>query len=194
LISRLRDPRIQVEDTEKAFIASIRAQDETKIFALKNQYVLGMLESHFVLCPRGFGASSIRLFEAMACGRAPVIISDDWVPPRGPDWSKFSIRVREGDIEEIPRILKELEPNAHILGRNARRAWEEWFSPDVLLDRLVMEGLEILRANRNTEWTRRLIRAYLNLAPTRILKRSGTALRRATARLRAGYAKGGAAS
>ncbi len=36
--------------------------------------------------PRGIGASSVRIFEAMRAGRAPVIISDDWIVPPVGDW------------------------------------------------------------------------------------------------------------
>ena len=37
--------------------------------------------SRFVLCPRGKGTSSFRIFEALSAGRVPVIIADEWMPP-----------------------------------------------------------------------------------------------------------------
>ena len=53
--------------------------------AMQARYWEIMARSKFVLCPRGAGASSIRLFEAMQAGVAPVISSDDWIPAAGPD-------------------------------------------------------------------------------------------------------------
>jgi len=91
-------------------------------------YVDVMAKSKFVLCPRGVGTSSWRLFEAMKMGRAPVIISDQWVPPSGPDWSTFSIRVCERDVARIPQILEERAEHAAAMGLAARSQWEQWFS------------------------------------------------------------------
>ena len=52
--------------------------------------------SRFVLCPRGAGTSSFRLYETLAAGRVPVIIADQWVAPVGPNWNSFSLRAVGG--------------------------------------------------------------------------------------------------
>jgi len=83
--------------------------------------------SKFILCPRGMGASSVRLFDAMRMGRVPVILSDEWVEPEGPSWSKFSLRVRESEVASIPRLLERFESRAAEMGTFAHAQWEEWF-------------------------------------------------------------------
>lgn len=95
---------------------------------MKDRYRHQVARSKFVLCPRGGGCSSYRLFETMAAGRVPVIISDQWVEPHGPDWAAFSIRVRERDVLAIPRLLSEAEPGYDQLRANCRRAYSEFFS------------------------------------------------------------------
>ena len=45
----------------------------------------------------------------MRMGRVPVILSDDWVEPIGPSWEKFSIRIRERDVDRIPAPLEKRE-------------------------------------------------------------------------------------
>ena len=65
-------------------------------------YLSTLLDSRFVLCPRGYGTSSYRLFETMRLGRVPVIISDEWVPPLGPSWLNCSIRISEKRVRELP--------------------------------------------------------------------------------------------
>ena len=77
--------------------------------------------SKFVLCPRGLSVSSIRLFETMRMGRAPVILSDEWVPPAGPRWEKFSIRINEKQFARIPTLLEQRESEAVAMGEIARR-------------------------------------------------------------------------
>jgi Exostosin family len=99
--------------------------------------------SSFVLCPRGVGASTIRIFEAIQVGRCPVIVSDDWLAPPFVDWDRCSIRVPEARIAELPTILRSREPESQALGREARLVWERFFSPESQLATLVRGCLAI---------------------------------------------------
>lgn len=74
----------------------------------KAEYVEVISRSRFALCPRGAGPSTLRIWEAMAAGVIPVIIADDLRLPLGIDWNGCSIRIPEGDIGSIPKILSEL--------------------------------------------------------------------------------------
>jgi hypothetical protein len=103
----------------------------------KRLYLEEIINSKFVLCPGGNCPCSIRLFEVMKMGRAPVILSDDWVSPDGPQWLDFSIRISESRIDELPEIIKSYESKAFIMGKLAREAWENWFSPDVIYIRML---------------------------------------------------------
>lgn len=100
----------------------------------------------FVLCPRGSGSSSFRLFEAMQCGRVPVILSDEWVAPRGPDWEKIAVRLHYSQIDKLEDILGRTEPLAQEMGRMARKAWERYFSPSESFQYMVEELLDLRRA------------------------------------------------
>src|SRR4029077_18783462 len=101
----------------------------------------------FVLCPRGLSVSSIRLFETMRMGRAPVILSAGWVAPTGPRWASFALRIREREFARIPRLLEEREGEAVQMGERARKEWEEWFSEEVLFHPLVELCLDSTRQN-----------------------------------------------
>jgi len=124
--------------------------DETRR-ALERQYVDVATRSAFVLCPRGRGASSIRLFEMMRMGRAPVIVSDEWTPPEGPDWDTFSVRVAEGDLDSLPEILRTRADDAAAMGERARRCWENWFSEEATFHRVTNWCLD-LRAEHAPRW------------------------------------------
>lgn len=88
-----------------------------------------MAASEYVLCPRGLGTSSFRLFEAMEAGRAPVIISNQWVEPEIVDWD-FAVRIPESKIKSIPSYLASIKDEARERGLAARVAWESVFAPD----------------------------------------------------------------
>lgn len=92
-----------------------------------------MAASHFVLCPRGLGTSSFRLFEAMEAGRAPVIISNQWVAPDCVNWD-FAVRIPEHDIDTIPGYLAAIADEAQERGEAARKEWERTFARDRFFD------------------------------------------------------------
>ena len=108
-----------------------------------SEYAASLGRSAFVLCPRGIGPGSIRLFEVLQVGRCPVVISDDWLPPPFVDWEACSIRVPEARIHDLPKILREREPQAGSLGRAARLAWEQFFSPERQLQTLLRGCLRL---------------------------------------------------
>jgi len=162
-LSEIRSDSILIVDNTDAFLAACRAGRQDELDRLKKGFVETVSRSKFVLCPRGYGASSIRLFEAMEMGRAPVILSDEWVPPEGPDWDAFSIRVAERDVLRVPEILRGSEAASEDLGKAARLAWEEWFSPDQLFRRMCETCEEMLTSRRPFALSARWL-CYLHFA------------------------------
>jgi hypothetical protein len=73
-------------------------------------YVLNLCQSVFALCPRGYGNTSFRMYEAMALGCIPIYISDIfWLPFQNKiDWGKCSILISENEIERIPGIVQNM--------------------------------------------------------------------------------------
>ena len=112
-----------------------------------NSYLSLLMRSKFILCPRGIGTSSWRLFETMKAGRVPVIISDQWVPPEGPSWLECSIRVPESEVMLIPEMLERREVDASKLALAARKVWDDWFSSEAVFHRIV-EWCLAIQANR----------------------------------------------
>ncbi len=133
-ILSLSHPRAHVEDTTTLDFFGASSEEIEKH---KRRYADIVRDSKFVICPRGGGLSSFRLFETMSAGRVPVIVSDEWVPPVGPDWSKSAIRVPEANVSEIPALLEAAEALFPEMAQEARRQWEGWFSPTVLFHRMV---------------------------------------------------------
>jgi hypothetical protein len=111
-------------------------------------YADSLHSAKFVVCPRGVGTSSVRLFEAMRAGRAPVIISDEWLAPPLVDWESCAIQLRERDLHHLPAMLRERETDAGELGARARKIWEERYSPQTMLNTLVESCLDIAQAQR----------------------------------------------
>ena len=63
--------------------------------------------SKFVLCPRGTGRTSWRLYEAMQLGAIPVYISDEYYLPWKDvlNWEEFCIFISEKEISDLKEIL-----------------------------------------------------------------------------------------
>jgi len=177
-MAMLSHPRGLIEDTTAQNITPMMATrarpDELQSY--QREYAELVAQSKFVLCPRGTGPSSLRLFETMCMGRVPVVLSDQWVPPEGPDWNEFAIRVPERHVHMIPELLQESESHAGEMGRLARQAWEDWFSPEVAFHRVVQWCLDIertavsptdvFRRYRSFAWSFKVVRSTEQLAET----------------------------
>lgn len=113
-------------------------------------YADTMAESLYVLCPRGLGTSSSRLFETVEAARAPVIVSDNWVAPPHIDWS-FAVRIAESDIARIPEILASIKDEAIERGEAARAAWEKAYSASALFHTTIssIQQLQQIGKERN---------------------------------------------
>lgn len=105
---------------------------ETK--EIERNYVGLIQMSKFVLCPRGFGMSSVRFFETMASGRIPVLISDETKLPieHKINYDEFVLRVKESEIDSIPQKIYEFKEKRNLIKASiaARQTWEKWFCPE----------------------------------------------------------------
>jgi hypothetical protein len=151
-LAKLRHPRGVFIDTsrESLPILSAGTLEQRTVFWKKYADIAG--RSKFALCPRGAGTSSIRLFEMMRMGRTPVILADEWVPPEGPRWEQFSIRIPESEAMNVPQILEKRENEAIALGLKARQEWERWFAPEAVFNTVVDWCLEIKDSRRLPEY------------------------------------------
>jgi hypothetical protein len=110
----------------------------------QQRYAETLAGSHFVLCPRGAGTGSIRLFEVMHAGIAPVLIADDYLLPPHIDWDAFLLRVPEGDIAKLPELLEPHVATSAERGRLAREAYVANFSPGLEFDGIIQGCFEAL--------------------------------------------------
>lgn len=136
-------------ETRANALVRVQPADWTTIFdryslSIKRDYAESLRRTRFVLCPRGAGVGSVRLFETMKAGRVPIIISDGYVLPSGVDWSRCSITIREKDIEDIPHIVESRLADWAEMAAEARRVWLRQFSPTGLFPYLVDQLKAIL--------------------------------------------------
>jgi len=161
-ILKLRHQRAHIEDTTAI---DFFGDSSDEVIRHKHRYASVIRNSKFVLCPRGGGLASFRLFETMAAGRVPVIISNGWVPPLGPVWDQATIRVKESQVKHVASIVESYESAFESMSQAARSAWEQWFAPDVIFHRMIESCAEILsnHTGRETPWPRLLNSRYLYL-------------------------------
>ncbi|GEM_PF-6148003 len=102
--------------------------DFEKSSEAQSRYADIMCASHFSLCPRGKGLSSMRIFESMRMGVAPVILSDNWIPSSLVEWEHCSLRIRERELKNLHSILVRNLDRSKELGEAARHAYENCFA------------------------------------------------------------------
>ncbi|MEJ8853711.1 exostosin family protein [Variovorax robiniae] len=128
--------------------------------AQQRHYIETMKASKFVLCPRGASASSIRMFEAMELGCAPVVLADRWIPVDGVDWS-FCIFVKEARYRELDAIVRSHASEWQGRGEAARKTFDTHFGPAAFGDTMERQLRDLL--GRRDDGRERLIRAVYPL-------------------------------
>jgi hypothetical protein len=116
---------ILIEGSDQTVLNQVEYAD-----ALRRRYAEVMSASKFALCPKGWGTSSVRLFEACEMGVAPVILADRWVPIAGIDWS-FALFVDENRIRDLDGIIRAHESESVQRGQRARQMFLEHFAVEV---------------------------------------------------------------
>jgi hypothetical protein len=103
---------------------------------VRQEYVGNILESDYVLCARGAGNFSYRLYETLSMGRIPVLIDTDCVLPYDHwiDWKQYVVWINQSEIssaaERVAEFHAALSPiSFQELQQECRRLWEEWLSP-----------------------------------------------------------------
>jgi len=104
---------------------------------VRQEYLQNLIESDYILCARGVGNYSYRLYETLCCGKIPVFIDTDCVLPYNfeIDWRKYCVWV---DIKELPFIAEKIaefhdaiSPQDFLeLQYQCRQFWGEWLSPE----------------------------------------------------------------
>ncbi|MGB0468540.1 MAG: exostosin domain-containing protein [Pontibacterium sp.] len=118
---------------KNTFIGIVDNQDK---FKLRQEYVGNITNSDYVLCCRGSGNFSYRLYETLCMGRIPVVIDTDIKLPFDDliNWKEHVVWVEEKDINCIGQIVAEFHENLsdedfETIQKENRKLWLEWLSP-----------------------------------------------------------------
>jgi hypothetical protein len=73
------------------------------------EFVRNMASSDYILCARGAGNYSWRLYEALSCGRIPLLVDTDCALPLPGkfDWNRLCVKVDYRDVGRIANIVHE---------------------------------------------------------------------------------------
>lgn len=105
--------------------------------------------SIFCLCPRGYGASSFRLYEAMQLKSIPVYIYTDepYIPFKDDlDWDNIAILIEKKEICDIDKILKSITTNKI---KKIREYTDSIYSDYFTLDGVTKQILKYLEYDKN---------------------------------------------
>lgn len=122
--------------------------DEAQLRARYN-LLTNIRESDYVLCARGLGNFSYRLYETLCSGRIPVFVNTDCVLPFEDrlDWKSFCVWVEADDVKNIGQRIADfhsaLSPEAFVaLQKKCREVWLEWLSPEGFFQKFAQQFLE----------------------------------------------------
>lgn len=111
------------------------ARNEQEGRKLTQEFYDNMIESDYIICVRGLGNFSKRLYETLAMGRIPIFINTDCILPFDNiiDWRKYCVWVEESQLERMGEIVYQFHrslTNEQFREKQqaCRRLWEEHLS------------------------------------------------------------------
>ena len=114
----------------------ISQKNATKKALNRKLFIDNMVHNDYVLCARGAGNYSYRLYETLSAGRIPLFINTDCVLPYDffIDWKKYCVWVEESEIDRVDELLLDFHhrltnDDFMELQINIRKLWNEWISP-----------------------------------------------------------------
>jgi hypothetical protein len=109
----------------------------------QREYLHNLLDSDYVLCARGFGNYSYRLYEALSCGRIPLLIDTDTLLPfnEQADWRSVLVtvdgrRVRQAGSQLLAAHAAMSTEEFTERQLRCRAFWQRWIAPDAFFRRL----------------------------------------------------------
>lgn len=99
------DSRIELDAVERNQHFAHANSEEQRKWA--TDYLESMIRNQYVLCIRGAGNYSIRLYETLAAGRIPIIVNTDQYlfRPSEIPWKDVAVWVEMKDIEKIGELV-----------------------------------------------------------------------------------------
>ena len=137
-----RSPKVRLIATVRdAFWAGAvvpgRPDDLALMRSARAEFVENLRRSDYVLCARGGGNFSYRLYEALSAGRIPLFVDTDCVLPFEDeiDWRSLCVWVDERDVARVADAVAERHAHLGAAGferaqGECRRVWEEYLSPE----------------------------------------------------------------
>ncbi|KAI8070022.1 exostosin family-domain-containing protein [Gongronella butleri] len=88
------------------------------------EYALKLARAKYGLAPMGWTLDTTRIWEYIAFGVVPVVISDGIIEPfeRDVDWDSFIVRVRRDEAHRLDEILRSIDDTTYEYKR--RKLWE----------------------------------------------------------------------
>lgn len=109
----------------------------------RNEYINNIINSDFVLAPKGDANYSVRFFEALSLGRIPILIDTDVCLPMEDkiDYSKCILRISYKDINKLPDIVADFygsisDEEFIKMQKSAREVFEKYLRYDSFFNSL----------------------------------------------------------
>jgi hypothetical protein len=116
------------------FVPSVPARDRVRVFEEVTE------QSYFTLCPRGYGKTSYRFYEALQLGSIPIYISDEhWLPFFDKSWyDQFCI---VGGEALLPKLVSIMDGIFHSglygkMRQMAMNSYHQFFKYEACFDRI----------------------------------------------------------
>jgi hypothetical protein len=114
---------------------------------VRKEYVNNILNSDFILSPKGDGNYSVRFYETLSLGRVPLLIDTDTPLPLEEDikYQDFILKVDYRNIDQLSKIVSDFydgltNERFAFMQKKAREVYEKALCPEVFLRQVFSIG------------------------------------------------------
>lgn len=161
---RLRYQALKILNASTAITSNFILREKSVFLAAGNAsktnarkaFISNMATSDYVLCCRGSGNFSLRIYETLCMGRIPVVIETDSRFPYDfcTDWRKYCVFVERADLKSIGERIRAHYDNLSVDAYReqqlaGRQFWEDYLSPQGFFKHFALHFNEARHAIQN---------------------------------------------
>lgn len=143
-------PRVKTSFLVRDFYSASKKTMKGDPVELRREYIANILQSDFVLMPRGDANMATRFYETLALGRIPVVIDTEWVLPlqNVVDYRKFVVFVPYTDVRNTDIYIRKFwdgltNETFHAAQKQARETFMKYLRFDSFLKYMFENNLKL---------------------------------------------------
>ena len=105
VLKKIKDSKLIIDNFIERDKYRAGAYEKDMIQKTTEEFYNNIRDSHYIVCCRGGGNFSVRLYETIAMGRIPIFINTDCLLPYHDEWKYYAVWVERKNLNNLENML-----------------------------------------------------------------------------------------